>query len=66
MCGILLIDQNTYTDIFSVGAASGVQNISVTSSSIPKINNSNHTITIDIAAWGNLTFITTEDNITIE
>lgn len=61
--GILILDQNRYTNIYAVGAGSGIKQISIgiSGSDAPYLNDG--AINIPIGSWSHYMFITFDRDI---
>lgn len=59
--GVLIIDQNRNTDVFSIGKISGVKAILKTTSGIADPILSDNAISVSIIGWGSAILITNEE-----
>lgn len=62
--GILIVDQNRYTNIYAVGAGSGIKQISLGNGGSPQPSQSGNTINIPMYAWSSFILITNDDSVT--
>ena len=61
--GILIVDQNKYTNIYAVGASSGIKQISIGNADSPQPSKSGNTISIPMRAWSSFILITNDNSV---
>ena len=61
--GILIVDQNKYTNIYAVGASSGIKQISIGNAGYPQPSKSGNTISIPMCAWSSFILITNDNSV---
>ena len=62
--GILIVDQNRYTNIYAVGASSGIKQISIGNTASPQPSKSGNTISMPMRAWSSFILITNDGSVT--
>ena len=63
--GLLVIDLNQYTNVYAVGARSGIKQISIGLSEYTQPSKSGNTITIPLKEWSSFFFVSGDPDITI-
>lgn len=61
--GILIVDQNKYTNIYAVGASSGIKQISIGNADSPQPSKSGNTISIPMRTWSSFILITNDNSV---